>query len=110
MTMRIMGVMPDGVSRTNFDHSPCYRDGLHPPTKPGRQWCRTNGPASRAGAYRQPAAAASPPATPPDDTAAADVRRRRTEAAKQHQPDKVRLLLVAQAPPDADDRYSTYPT
>lgn len=97
------------VSRTNFDHSACYRDGLHPPTKHGRQWCRTNGPASRAGAYVQPAAAASPPATPRDDTAPADVRRRRAAAAKRYKPDKVRLLLVAEAPPKADDRYFYFP-
>jgi hypothetical protein len=31
--------------------------------------------------------------------------RRRAVAAKQYQPSRVRLLLVAQAPPDADDRY-----
>lgn len=97
--------MPDRVTRTHFDHSPCYHDGLHPPTNAGRQQCRTSGPASRAGANRQSTAAASPLTTPRDDTSAADLRRRRAAAAKQYQPDKVRLLLVAQAPPDADDRY-----
>ncbi|BBZ60641.1 hypothetical protein [Mycolicibacterium monacense] len=48
---------------------------------------------------------ASPPQTQQDDTGPAEVRRRRAEAAKQYQPSRVRLLLVAQAPPDADDRY-----
>ncbi|WP_078315386.1 hypothetical protein [Mycobacterium sp. D16Q16] len=36
---------------------------------------------------------------------AAEVRQRRAAAARQYQPDKVRLLLVAQAPPDAAGRY-----
>jgi hypothetical protein len=40
---------------------------------------------------------------------AAEARQRRAAAAKQYQPDKVRLLLVAQAPPDADDRYFYFP-
>ncbi|OKH80003.1 hypothetical protein EB75_21675 [Mycobacterium sp. ST-F2] len=48
---------------------------------------------------------ASPPQTQQDDTGPAEVRRRRAVAAKQYQPSRVRLLLVAQAPPDADDRY-----
>ena len=97
--------MQHPTSRPNFDHSPCYRDGLHPPTKPGRQWCRAHGPASRSRGYGQPVAVASPPQTQQDDTGPAEVRRRRAEAAKQYQPSMVRLLLVAQAPPDADDRY-----
>lgn len=94
----------------NFDHGPCYRDGLHPPTKAGRQQCRTSGPASRVRTGTNPmtaptAAASSPPATPRDETAAAEVRQRRAAAAERYRPDKVRLLLVAQAPPAADDRY-----
>jgi hypothetical protein len=40
---------------------------------------------------------------------AAEVRQRRAAAAKQYQPDKIRLLLVAQAPPKADDRYFYFP-
>lgn len=96
--------MPDRAARTSFDHDPCYREGLHPPTPAGRQQCRTNGPASRAGANPQPTASA-PPAPLRDGTATAEVRERRAAAAKRYQPDKVRLLLVAQAPPDADDRY-----
>jgi hypothetical protein len=35
----------------------------------------------------------------------ADVRRRRAEAARKYQPDPVRLLLIAEAPPAATDRY-----
>lgn len=97
--------MQQPISRTNFDHSPCYRDGLHPPTKPGRQWCRTHGPASHSRGYGQPVAVASPPQTQQDDTGPAEVCRRRAVAAKQYQPSRVRLLLVAQASPDADDRY-----
>ncbi len=92
----------------NFDHSPCYRDGLHPPTKAGRQQCRTSGPASRVRTGTNPptpAAAPLPPVAPRDETAAAEVRRRRAAAAELYRPDRVRLLLVAQAPPAADDRY-----
>lgn len=96
--------MSDRTARTNFDHGPCYRDGLHPPTRAGRQQCRNSGPASRAGA-KPPQPAAPPPAALRDDTAAAEVRRRRAAAAQRYQPKKIRLLLVAQAPPDADDRY-----
>lgn len=98
----------DRVARTNFDHGPCYRDGLHPPTKAGRQQCRTSGPASRAGANPPPAVAA-PPATPRDAAAVNEVRQRRAAAARRYQPEKVRLLLVAQAPLDADDRYFYFP-
>ncbi|WP_131812627.1 DUF6308 family protein [Mycolicibacterium peregrinum] len=35
--------------RVNFDHTDCYREGLHDNSKPGRQWCREAGPASRSG-------------------------------------------------------------
>lgn len=90
----------------NFDHGPCYRDGLHPPTKAGRQQCRTSGPASRVRTGTNPLTPApSLPAAPRDETAAAEVRQRRAAAAERYRPDKVRLLLVAQAPPAADDRY-----
>lgn len=50
-----------------------------------------------------------PPAAPRDETAAAEVRQRRAAAAERYRPDKVRLLLVAQAPPAADDRYFYFP-
>ncbi|MBE5488555.1 hypothetical protein E3G71_001056 [Mycobacteroides abscessus] len=90
----------------NFDHSSCYRDGLHPPTKAGQQQCRTSGPASRVGTGNDPQTPAAPSSTPRDDTvAAAEVRRRRAVAAEQYRPGKIRLLLVAQAPPSDDDRY-----
>lgn len=95
----------------NFDHSPCYRDGLHPPTKAGRQQCRTSGPASRVRTGTNPLTpapslpAAPPPATLRDETAAAEVRQRRAAAAERYRPDRVRLLLVGQAPPAVDDRY-----
>ncbi|MDO3173291.1 hypothetical protein QMY59_04290 [Mycobacteroides abscessus subsp. abscessus] len=39
----------------------------------------------------------------------AEVRERRAAAARQYQPDRIRLLLVAQAPPEADDRYFYFP-
>lgn len=94
------------AARTNFDHGPCYQAGLHPPTKAGRQQCRASGPASRASAGTTPRTPAPPTPTPPrDETAAAEVRRRRAAAAQRYRPEKVRLLLVAQAPPSAVDRY-----
>lgn len=96
--------MPERAARTRFDHDPCYRDGLHPPTPAGRQQCRISGPASRAGANPQPTAAAGP-APPREDTVSAEVRERRAAAAKRYRPDRVRLLLVAQAPPEPADRY-----
>ncbi|WP_234787337.1 hypothetical protein [Mycolicibacter sinensis] len=102
--------MADGTARTNFDHSACYRDGLHPPTKAGRQQCRTSGPASRVGTEtNRPTADASPPAALRDEVAAAEVRQRRAAAAERYRPETVRLLLVAQAPPAADDRYFYFP-
>lgn len=97
------------AARSNFDHGPCYRDGLHPPTKAGRQQCRTNGPASRASTGTTPQTPAPTTPTPPRDETAAEVRRRRAAAAQRYRPEKVRLLLVAQAPPDADDRYFYFP-
>lgn len=104
-----MKAMADGTARTNFDHSACYRDGLHPPTKAGRQQCRTSGPASRVGTETdRPTADASPP-TAPRGEAAAEVRQRRAAAAERYRPETVRLLLVAQAPPAADDRYFYFP-
>lgn len=93
----------------NFDHGPCYRDGLHPPTKAGRQRCRTSGPASRVRTGTNPPTPAAPPPAAPRDEAAAEVRQRRAAAAERYRPDKVRLLLVAQAPPAADDRYFYFP-
>ncbi|MFV8137440.1 hypothetical protein ACNQR7_07700 [Mycolicibacterium senegalense] len=89
----------------NFDHGPCYRDGLHPPTKAGRQQCRTSGPASRAGTRTNPLTPAAPPPAAPQGEVATEVRRRRAAAAERYRPDRVRLLLVAQAPPAAADRY-----
>lgn len=104
-----MDAMADRA-RTNFDHGPCYRAGLHPPTKAGRQQCRINGPASRASTGTTPRPPAPTTPTPPhDDAAAAEVRRRRAAAAQRYRPEKVRLLLVAQAPPDAVDRYFYFP-
>lgn len=95
---------------TNFDHSSCYRDGLHPTTKAGRQQCRTSGPASGVSTGTSPPTPAAPSSTPQDGTAAAaEVRRRRAAAAEQYRPGKVRLLLVAQAPPSDDDRYFYFP-
>ncbi|BBX06755.1 hypothetical protein [Mycolicibacterium aichiense] len=56
-----------------------------------------------------PTPAGSQPATPRDDTSVAKFRARRAAAARPYQPDQVGLLLVAQAPPDADDRYFYFP-
>ncbi|MFL0156548.1 hypothetical protein [Mycobacteroides chelonae] len=79
---------------------------MHPPTKAGRQWCRTSGPASRVRTRTNPQTPAPPPPVAPrDETAAAEVRRRRATASERYRPDRVRLLLVAQSPPDAADRY-----
>ncbi|OBG42933.1 DUF6308 family protein [Mycolicibacterium fortuitum] len=58
-------------ARVNFDHADCYREGLHDNSKPGRQWCRERGPASRSG--RLYATGTSTPSvsssTPPPDPA-----------------------------------------
>ncbi|TGB44648.1 DUF6308 family protein [Mycolicibacterium peregrinum] len=57
-------------TRVNFDHTNCYRDKLHDNSKPGRQWCREQGPASRSrrlyatGSTSTPSA--FPAASPPD--------------------------------------------
>ena len=32
--------------RSNFDHSPCYEEGIHEKSSRGRDWCRKRGPAS----------------------------------------------------------------
>ncbi|OBG87039.1 hypothetical protein A5699_20075 [Mycobacterium sp. E802] len=53
--------------------------------------------------------AGSQPATPRVDTSAVEVRERRAATARRYQPEHVQLLLVAQAPPDADDRYFYFP-
>lgn len=78
--------------------------------KTGRQQCRTSGPASRMGTgTSRPTPVPLPTAAPRDETTAAEVRRRRAAAAERYRPDQIRLLLVAQAPPDADDRYFYFP-
>ena len=33
--------------KSNFNHNPCYDQGLHEKTKQGRAWCRKRGPASK---------------------------------------------------------------
>jgi hypothetical protein len=38
-----------------------------------------------------------------------EARKRRAEAAERYQPDRVKLLLVAEAPPAATDRYFYFP-
>ena len=98
--------------RTNFDHSSCYRD-WSAPTYEAR---RANGAALmvrrvRSRRYRPTRSAAASAAGHTRETTPLPprLRRRRAAAAKQYQPDKVRLLLVAQAPPDADDRYFYFP-
>jgi hypothetical protein len=100
------------MKRVNFDHTACYRDGLHENSKAGRQWCRREGPASRSGrdyaagrnARRSPATA---PAMHREHDGAA--RQRRLAAARRYQPTTIRLLIVAEAPPPALDRYFYFP-
>lgn len=97
----------------NFDHDQCYRDDLHAKSKAGRQWCREHGPASRSG--RTYSLGATPGAPEKDLTMdtesrgveldAADHRGLRAQAAERYRPDRIKLLLIAEAPPAAHDRY-----
>lgn len=96
----------------NFNHDDCYRHGEHAKTKSGRAWCRKLGPASRSG--RSYASRATPQtvitdsagdAAPTQIAATAEHRRRRAEAAERYRPERIELLLVAEAPPKAPDRY-----
>jgi hypothetical protein len=96
----------------NFDHDGCYREGLHPKTKSGRQWCRERGPASRSGrAYasratlRNISVDSHGDTTPTDLAAIPEHRQRRVEAAERYRPERIKLLLIAEAPPAAPDRY-----
>lgn len=100
-------------SENNFNHNQCYRDGLHDKSKAGRQWCRKQGPASRSG--RDYAGRAMSGTSEKDlsgsmesrdyDMDAAKQRRRRAQSAAQYRPDRIRLLLIAEAPPADPDRY-----
>jgi hypothetical protein len=98
--------------KTNFDHTTCYRDNLHENTKAGRRWCRRSGPASRSGRIYAVSAKrgkksvaklehSQQTAEPMVDEA----RERRIIAAKRYQPEWIKLLLVAEAPPRALHRY-----
>lgn len=97
----------------NFTHDECYRDELHAKSKAGRQWCREHGPASRSGrTYARRAApgtasGVSARRTEPRhvDVDAAAQRTLRAQAAERYRPDRIRLLLIAEAPPAAHDRY-----
>lgn len=97
----------------NFDHDQCYREGLHVKSKAGRQWCREYGPASRSGrdyagrATSRTAEKYLPGSTEfgDVDSDAAEQRSRRTQAAEQYRPDRIRLLLIAEAPPADPNRY-----
>ena len=98
--------------KSNFDHTTCYRDNLHDNTKAGRQWCRRSGPASRSGrVYVVSAKRGKKPVAKLEHSQQAmepmvhEARERRTSAAKRHQPERIKLLLVAEAPPSALDRY-----
>lgn len=57
-------------ARVNFDHTDCYQEGLHDNSKPGRQWCREQGPASRSGRLYVTGGSSTPrafpAASPPD--------------------------------------------
>lgn len=93
--------------RVNFDHTTCYRDNVHENSKAGRQWCRREGPASRSGrdyaVRNRPTVDAAPAKLHPQQHA--EARERRASAARRYQPAAVKLLLVAEAPPGALDRY-----
>lgn len=97
----------------NFNHDQCYRDELHAKSKAGRQWCREHGPASRSDrAYPRSATPGTVERDQTSDTEsrdvdadAADQRSRRAQAADPYRPDRIRLLLIAEAPPAAPDRY-----
>jgi hypothetical protein len=97
----------------DFDHYQCYREGLHVKSRAGRQWCREHGPASRSG--RDYAGRATSKTAEKDlpgvassldvDTDVAQQRSRRAQAAEQYRPDRIRLLLIAEAPPADPNRY-----
>lgn len=97
----------------NFDHDQCYRDGIHVKSKAGREWCREKGPASRSGRdYAGRATSGTAEKYLPGTTKSGDVnidaaeqRSRRARAAEQYRPDRIRLLLIAEAPPADPNRY-----
>jgi hypothetical protein len=99
-------------NKGNFNHDECYREGLHTKTRDGREWCRQIGPASRSGrsypwrAIPQPISLRlTRDAYSIEVAATADHRSRRVEAAERYRPEHIRLLLIAEAPPEAEDRY-----
>jgi hypothetical protein len=98
--------------RGNFNHDDCYREGLHAKTRDGREWCRQIGPASRSGRAYPHRAIPQPFGLHPtryansiELVAIADHRSRRAEAAERYRPKRINLLLIAEAPPAAHDRY-----
>ena len=98
--------------RGNFNHDECYREGLHAKTRDGRDWCRQIGPGSRSGRSYPPRAIPQPISLHPtrdadsiEVAATAEHRSRRVDAAERYRPQHIRLLLVAEAPPKAQDRY-----
>ncbi len=112
----VMGPSLGGQSQSGentFDHDQCYREGLHGKSKSGRQWCREYGPASRSGRdYAGRATSRTAETYLPGSTESGDVdidaaeqRSRRAQAAEQYRPDRIRLLLIAEAPPADPNRY-----
>ncbi|MCW2527155.1 MAG: hypothetical protein JWM76_2015, partial [Pseudonocardiales bacterium] len=101
----------------NFDHHQCYRDGIHVKSTAGRQWCREHGPASRSGRdYASRATSRTAETYLPGSTESSDVdidsaaqRSRRGQAAERYRPDRIRLLLIAEAPPADPNRYFYFP-
>ena len=101
----------------DFDHHQCYRDGIHVKSTAGRQWCREHGPASRSGRdYASRAASRTAETYLPGSTESSDVdidsaaqRSRRGQAAERYRPDRIRLLLIAEAPPADPNRYFYFP-
>lgn len=97
-------------ARTNFDHTACYREDLHENSKKGRDWCRREGPASRSGrgyAVSKYARDSLPSGGAPRHDQ--NARERRVNAARRYRPATIKLLLVAEAPPSALDRYFYFP-
>ena len=93
--------------RVNFDHTACYRDDVHENSKAGRHWRRREGPASRSGRVyavrNEPTVDAAPANRAPQQHA--EAHERRASAAPRYRPATIKLLLVAEAPPSALDRY-----
>jgi hypothetical protein len=97
--------------RINFDHTACYRDNVHENRKAGRQWCRPRRTSGRAASASMPSDKPTVDAAPetPVPQHDAEARERRASAARRYRPAAVKLVLIAEAPPSALDRYLYFP-